>query len=119
MGGGGASGGLSPGGTIFGAKSPAAGPGGTFFGMAAPRASTRRRLFRVSNNLLVFIRPMCILGLIYWFRCSPVLYRWNPFRKTSGILGVMHAQTKKGRLVSKHGRINTFSRAEEVHDRHR
>jgi len=45
--------------------------------------------------------------------------RWNPFRKTSGILGVMHAQTKKGRLVSKHGRINTFSRAEEVHDRHR
>ena len=87
MGGGGASGGLSPGGTIFGAKSPAAGPGGTFFGMAAPRASTRRR--------------------------------WNPFRKTSGILGVMHAQTKKGRLVSKHGRINTFSRAEEVHDRHR
>jgi len=45
--------------------------------------------------------------------------RWNPFRKTSGIMGVMHAQTKKGRLVSKHGRINTFSRAEEVHDRHR
>ena len=114
MGGGGASGGLSPGGTIFGAKSPAAGPGGTFFGMAAPRASTRRRFFTV----LIFIRPMCT-----WVRyMGPdvhLSFRWNPFRKTSGILGVMHAQTKKGRLVSKHGRINTFSRAEEVHDRHR
>ena len=35
-------------------------------------------------------------------------------------MSVMHAQTKKGRVVSKHGRINTFRRKEEVrHDKHR
>jgi len=45
--------------------------------------------------------------------------RWNPFRKTSGIMAVMHAQTKKGRLISKHGRINTYTKTEEAHDRHR
>ena len=35
-------------------------------------------------------------------------------------MSVMHAQTKKGRVVSKHGRINTFRRKDEVrHDKHR
>ena len=49
-----------------------------------------------------------------------VLARWNPLRKKSGLMSVMHAQTKKNRVVSKHGRINTFRRKEEVrHDKHR
>lgn len=49
-----------------------------------------------------------------------LLPRWNPLRKKSGLMSVMHAQTKKGRVVSKHGRINTFRRKEEVrHDKHR
>ena len=35
-------------------------------------------------------------------------------------MSVLHAQTKKGRVVSKHGRINTFRRKDEVrHDKHR
>ena len=34
--------------------------------------------------------------------------RWNPFRKKSGILGVIYAQSKKNRVVSKHGKLNTF-----------
>lgn len=41
----------------------------------------------------------------------------NPFRKTSGLLGVFHAQTKKNRLVSKHGNINTFSNKNEDSDK--
>eukprot|EP00092_Neocalanus_flemingeri_P101433 GFUD01129691.1.p1 GENE.GFUD01129691.1~~GFUD01129691.1.p1 ORF type:complete len:448 (-),score=102.64 GFUD01129691.1:27-1238(-) len=45
--------------------------------------------------------------------------KWNPFRKKSGLMAVMHAQTKKNRVVSKHGRINTFSRSEEAHESHR
>jgi len=44
---------------------------------------------------------------------------WNPFRKKSGLMRVMHAQTKKNRVVSKHGRINTFSRSEETNENHR
>jgi len=44
---------------------------------------------------------------------------WNPFRKKSGLMRVMHAQTKKNRVVSKHGRINTFSRSEEANENHR
>jgi len=44
---------------------------------------------------------------------------WNPFRKKSGLMRVMHAQTKKNRVVSKHGRINTFSRSEQVNESHR
>ena len=35
---------------------------------------------------------------------------WNPFRKKSGILNVIHAQSKRNRIVSKHGRINTYVR---------
>merc|ERR1719369_1950017 len=34
-------------------------------------------------------------------------------------MGVMHAQTKKNRLVSKHGRINTFTGKDDVQERHR
>ena len=34
----------------------------------------------------------------------------NPFRKKSGILNVIHAQSKRNRIVSKHGRINTYVR---------
>ena len=34
----------------------------------------------------------------------------NPFRKKSGILNVLHAQSKRNRIVSKHGRINTYVR---------
>merc|ERR1719370_34858 len=46
--------------------------------------------------------------------------KWNPLRKKSGLMSVLHAQTKKGRVVSKHGRINTFRRKEEVRrDKHR
>ena len=35
---------------------------------------------------------------------------WNPFRKKSGILNVLHVQSKRNRIVSKHGRINTYVR---------
>ena len=30
-------------------------------------------------------------------------FSWNPFRKKSGLLRVMHAQSKKNRVVSKGG----------------
>lgn len=45
--------------------------------------------------------------------------RWNPFRKKSGILAVIHAQTKKNRVVSKHGRINTARKDEKFTEGHR
>ena len=35
---------------------------------------------------------------------------FNPSRKKSGILNVIHAQSKRNRIVSKHGRINTYVR---------
>ena len=44
---------------------------------------------------------------------------WNPFRKKSGLEKVMHAQTKKNRVVSKHGRLNIVTRPEETGEQHR
>jgi len=45
--------------------------------------------------------------------------RWNPFRKKSGIMGVIYAQSKRNRVVSKHGRLNTFVRPDEKEEQHR
>jgi len=46
--------------------------------------------------------------------------RWNPFaRKSRGILGVIKAQTKKNRVVSKHGRINVHRKTEHNENQHR
>lgn len=45
--------------------------------------------------------------------------RWNPFRKKSGIMGVLYAQSKRNRVVSKHGKLNTFVRSEEKEEQHR
>jgi len=42
---------------------------------------------------------------------------WNPFRKTSGIANVMKAQSKRNRMVSKHGRVNTYTRENDQHER--
>ena len=39
---------------------------------------------------------------------------WNPFRKQSGILKVFHAQAKRNRMVSKHGKINTIVRSDKM-----
>ena len=36
------------------------------------------------------------------------------FKQKSGVLGVMHNLTKRNRLVSKHGRINAYTRLEFV-----
>jgi len=43
--------------------------------------------------------------------------RWNPFRKKSGIMSVMHVQSKRNRLVSKHGKINTYNRGTDQQER--
>ena len=45
--------------------------------------------------------------------------RWNPFARKFGILGVIHAHSKRNRVVSKHGRLNTYRRAEENQESHR
>ena len=38
-------------------------------------------------------------------------FRWKGlFKQKSGVLGVMHNLTKRNRLVSKHGRINAYTR---------
>ena len=47
------------------------------------------------------------------------IFRWNPFKKKSGILGVIYAQAKRNRVVSKHGKLNTFRRPDETEDNHR
>eukprot|EP00090_Calanus_glacialis_P004674 TRINITY_DN13527_c0_g1_i1.p1 TRINITY_DN13527_c0_g1~~TRINITY_DN13527_c0_g1_i1.p1 ORF type:complete len:460 (-),score=70.14 TRINITY_DN13527_c0_g1_i1:189-1568(-) len=44
--------------------------------------------------------------------------RWNPFARKSGIFGVIHAQSKRNRVVSKHGKLNTFRRPEENEEKH-
>jgi len=44
--------------------------------------------------------------------------RWNPFRKKSGILNVIHAQSKRNRMVSKHGKINTYNKSTNDEERH-
>ena len=52
--------------------------------------------------------------------CTRTIFRWNPFaRKSRGILGVIHAQKKKNRIVSKHGRLNTVRPSGEVEENHR
>ena len=46
--------------------------------------------------------------------------RWNPFaRKSRGILGVIKAQAKRNRVVSKHGRINVYRKTEDNENQHR
>ena len=47
------------------------------------------------------------------------IVRWNPFARKFGILGVIHAHSKRNRVVSKHGRLNTYRRAEENQESHR
>ena len=47
------------------------------------------------------------------------ILRWNPFARKFGILGVIHAHSKRNRVVSKHGRLNTYRRAEENQESHR
>jgi len=44
--------------------------------------------------------------------------RWNPFARKSGIFGVIHAHSKRNRVVSKHGKLNTFRRPEENEEKH-
>ena len=52
--------------------------------------------------------------------CEDFIFRWNPFaRKSRGILGVIKAQTKKNRVVSKHGRINVYRKSEDSENQHR
>ena len=48
-----------------------------------------------------------------------LISRWNPFARKSGIFGVIHAQSKRNRVVSKHGKLNTFRRPEENEEQHR
>ena len=48
-----------------------------------------------------------------------IFFRWNPFRKKSGIMGVLYAQSKRNRVVSKHGKLNTFVRPDEKEEQHR
>jgi len=45
--------------------------------------------------------------------------RWNPFAKKYGIFGVIHAHSKRNRVVSKHGKLNTFRRPDENKEKHR
>jgi len=44
--------------------------------------------------------------------------RWNPFAKKYGIFGVIHAHSKRNRVVSKHGKLNTFRRPDETKEKH-
>jgi len=44
--------------------------------------------------------------------------RWNPFAKKYGIFGVIHAHSKRNRVVSKHGKLNTFRRPDENKEKH-
>jgi len=44
--------------------------------------------------------------------------KWNPFVRKFGIFGVIHAHCKRNRVVSKHGRLNTYRRAEENQESH-
>jgi len=47
-------------------------------------------------------------------------FKWNPFaRKSRGLLGVIKAQSKKNRVVSKHGRINVYRVNEDNENKHR
>lgn len=45
--------------------------------------------------------------------------RWNPFAKKYGIFGVIHAHSKRNRVVSKHGKLNTYRKPDENREKHR
>lgn len=45
--------------------------------------------------------------------------RWNPFARRSGIFSVIHAHCKRNRVVSKHGKLNTYRKPEENDEQHR
>ena len=79
---------------------------------------------------LDFQERTIMINIIFLF------FRWNPFaRKSRGILGVikgkspkfrhdgltgkLSAQTKKNRVVSKHGRINVHRKTEDKENQHR
>ena len=48
-----------------------------------------------------------------------ILIRWNPFAKKYGIFGVIHAHSKRNRVVSKHGKLNTYRKPDENREKHR
>ena len=66
-----------------------------------------------------------LMSFFCFFSLSPDVYpifysRWNPFaRKSRGILGVIKAQAKRNRVVSKHGRINVYRKTEDNENQHR
>jgi len=45
--------------------------------------------------------------------------KWNPFHKKCAILGVMKAISKRNRVVSKHGHVNTYRKEEDTEQNHR
>ena len=47
------------------------------------------------------------------------MFRWNPFARRSGIFSVIHAHCKRNRVVSKHGKLNTYRKPEESEEQHR
>ena len=48
-----------------------------------------------------------------------VCRKWNPFHKKCAILGVMKAISKRNRVVSKHGHVNTYRKEEDTNQNHR
>ena len=68
------------------------------------------------ESLYLFLRSSPDVKISKIFICS----RWNPFaRKSRGILGVIKAQAKRNRVVSKHGRINVYRKTEDNENQHR
>ena len=45
--------------------------------------------------------------------------KWNPFQKKCAVLGVMKAISKRNRVVSKHGHVNTYRKEEDTAQHHR
>ena len=58
-----------------------------------------------------------------WYIChdhNQYVYRkWNPFHKKCAILGVMKAISKRNRVVSKHGHVNTYRKEEDATQNHK
>ena len=56
---------------------------------------------------------------LYTFIIIFIIFRWNPFARRSGIFSVIHAHCKRNRVVSKHGKLNTYRKPEENEEQHR
>jgi len=84
-----------------------------------PRNSYEDKLQESTEEIEVNYSNPTFFGAPLSASSVPRPSRWNPFAKKYGIFGVIHAHSKRNRVVSKHGKLNTYRKPDENREKHR